>query len=361
MLRHLAETLLFAAAGGAFFGLLGFPAGWLSGAMMVVAGAALAGRPMLIPNPMMRAIFVLIGISLGAVVTPETLRGMAAWPVSIVVLIVSLVATHAVAALYLVYVHNFSFITATLAGAPGALSQVMVLSVEYGADPRAVAIVQTMRVAIVSVGLPAGLVMLGLATAPARTVGGPFSLELLPELLFVIASCIVVAIVFHRIRFPGGLLFGSMLCSAVLHGGGFVHAVMPWWAANAAMIALGAMTGARFANTPMRLLLIYLGAAFGSFAIALVIAALFVALLAGVMSFHVADAVIAFAPGAVDAMMILALALNLDPVYVGAHHLARIFFVSLLLPFVARLTTARVTDLPVQTVPLQPEELSFED
>jgi uncharacterized membrane protein AbrB (regulator of aidB expression) len=35
-------------------------------------------------------------------------------------------------------------------------------------------------------------------------------------------------------------------------------------------------------------------------------------------------------------MMLLALALNLDPVYVGAHHLTRIFFVSLTMPLVAR-------------------------
>jgi hypothetical protein len=45
---------------------------------------------------------------------------------------------------------------------------------------------------------------------------------------------------------------------------------------------------------------------------------------------------IAYAPGAVDAMMLLALALNLDPVYVGAHHLTRIFFVSLAMPLLAR-------------------------
>jgi hypothetical protein len=35
-------------------------------------------------------------------------------------------------------------------------------------------------------------------------------------------------------------------------------------------------------------------------------------------------------------MMLLALALNLDPVYVGAHHLVRIFFVSLAMPLLAR-------------------------
>jgi uncharacterized membrane protein AbrB (regulator of aidB expression) len=34
-------------------------------------------------------------------------------------------------------------------------------------------------------------------------------------------------------------------------------------------------------------------------------------------------------------MMLLALALNLDPVYVGAHHLVRIFLVSLAMPVLA--------------------------
>ena len=77
ILRHLGETLAIATAGGAVLGLLGVPAGWLSGSILAVAGASLAGRPMLIPTLMMRAIFVLIGISLGAVVTPEKLADLA--------------------------------------------------------------------------------------------------------------------------------------------------------------------------------------------------------------------------------------------------------------------------------------------
>jgi len=68
------------------------------------------------------------------------------------------------------------------------------------------------------------------------------------------------------------------------------------------------------------------------------IGSLFAAGLIGILSLRAADVLIAFAPGSVDAMMLLALALNLDPVYVGAHHLARIFFVSLSMPVVLRLS-----------------------
>jgi uncharacterized protein len=116
--------------------------------------------------------------------------------------------------------------------------------------------------------------------------------------------------------------------------------VMPWWITNTVMIAFGAVTGSRFAGTPLRLLVHYVGAAFGSFAVALSIAAVFAAGLVGILSLPPAEVMIAYAPGAVDAMMLLALALNLDPVYVGAHHLARIFFISFSMPVVARLARA---------------------
>ena len=51
--------------------------------------------------------------------------------------------------------------------------------------------------------------------------------------------------------------------------------------------------------------------------------AVFVLIVARFLPFRPADVAIAFAPGAQDTMMVLALALHLDPVYVGAHQLAR--------------------------------------
>jgi uncharacterized protein len=52
--------------------------------------------------------------------------------------------------------------------------------------------------------------------------------------------------------------------------------------------------------------------------------------------FPIANVVIAYAPGAQDTMMVLALALHLDPVYVGAHHLARFLVVTFSLAASAR-------------------------
>ena len=53
-------------------------------------------------------------------------------------------------------------------------------------------------------------------------------------------------------------------------------------------------------------------------------------------SFPIANVVIAFSPGAQDTMMVLALALHLDPIYVGAHHLARFLVVTISIAVGAR-------------------------
>jgi len=334
--RQFAETLVLATIGGLTLGLLGMPAGFLSGSILMVAIASLAGRPMLIPLLPMRILLVLIGISLGAVVTPATLQGMAAYPLSIAVLIAAMVCISVSGASYLRAVHGWDKMTAYLAAAPGGLSQVMGLALELDADIRAIAIVQTTRVAIIAVGLPAGLSLFGLVHHGARSIGGVFDPSQLGELAILIAASTGTALIAHRIRFPGGLLFGSMLASAALHGSGTIHVLMPWWVTNTVMIAFGAVTGSRFAGTPLRLLAHFIGAAFGSFAVAVTVAALFSVALVAILSLPIAEVIIAYAPGAVDAMMLLALALNLDPVYVGAHHLTRIFFVSLAMPLLAR-------------------------
>jgi uncharacterized membrane protein AbrB (regulator of aidB expression) len=59
------------------------------------------------------------------------------------------------------------------------------------------------------------------------------------------------------------------------------------------------------------------------------------------MSLSIPDVVISYAPGALDAMMMLALALHLDPIFVGAHHVARFLLVSLALPLFVRMFGGR--------------------
>jgi hypothetical protein len=339
-----AETLAIAAVCGLTLNGLGFPAGLVTGSLLGVATAALFGRPVHVPVPLARVISVLVGISLGAVVSPETLKGLAAFPLSVLVLAVSTTLMIFATSSYLRLVHGWDAQSALFGSSPGALAQVMTLASEYKADLRAIAIVQTMRVVALTLGIPAALHYFGLTVQGgglmARFVAaGPPSI---PEVLILVVASTISALVVFKLRLPGGLMFGAMLASAILHGGGFIHSILPWWVVYAGVIGIGSVTGSRFANTDPYTLLRFLGAALGSFAVAMTVASLSVALLAMWMSVPPADGVLAFAPGAQDTMMVLALALHLDPVFVGALQLSRFLLVSLLVPFLAH----RISHLP---------------
>ncbi len=348
-----AETLLIGTVGGVIFTLIGFPAGLVSGSLLSVAVAALAGRPLIVPRPLSRVISVLVGISLGAVVTPETLMGLAAFPLSIAVLLVATVCMIAATGCYLRFVHGWDPQSALMGASPGGLGQVMVLSAEYGLDVRAIAIVQVMRVVSLTIGIPMGLALFGLTTKGIMLPRSGTGIASPTELAILVAASAAGGLLLLRLRLPGGLMFGAMIASAILHGTGFIQAVLPWWVAAAAVIGIGAVTGSRFAGSDPRTLLHYLGAALGSFAVALSVASGFVLLLTTLPSIRIADAVVAFAPGAQDTMMVLALALHLDPIFVGAHHVARFLLVSVSVPLLARWLAAPPPPPPQVEMPAQ--------
>lgn len=333
-LPRLCETLALGAIGGAIFTYAGVPAGFLSGSMIFVAVAALAGRPMVMPAPLARVVFVLMGISLGGAVTPETLKGIATWPLSVVLLCVGMTCSTFGSAWYLRKVHGWDMLSALFGSAPGALSQVIANATQCHSDLPGIAIVQTIRVVILTALLPVGLALFGLIPpVPTRSF---VITDSIPELVILVVIAGVSSYVAHKVRFPGGLIFGAMLASAVLHGSGLIHASMPWWIVNAVMVALGALTGSRFANTQLRTLLSYSLAALGSFSVAILIVAVFAAMSAWLVNLQLSDIIVSYSPGALDAMMILALALHLDPIFVGAHHVARFILISASLPLIMK-------------------------
>ncbi len=107
--------------------------------------------------------------------------------------------------------------------------------------------------------------------------------------------------------------------------------------AGIALVGIGTLIGSRFARVKASVLFSHVHAALGSFAIAIAISAIFVAVIALTTPVRFADIIVAFAPGAMDAMLALALTLHIDPIFVGAHHLSRFVFVTIATPGIVHL------------------------
>src|SRR4030088_393462 len=138
------ETLAIGTAGGALFLWANLPGGLISGAMIAVGIAAIAGRPLTVPPILTQTVLVLLGISLGSLVSRQLLQHVGAYPLTIALLALATFCSTFGSSVYLQRVHGWDQTSAFLAGSPGALSQIIVLAAEKGADVPASAVVQTM-------------------------------------------------------------------------------------------------------------------------------------------------------------------------------------------------------------------------
>ena len=331
-------TLIAAVIGGAVFAYLNLPAAWLAGSLVAVSALALAGAPVYVPDLLRKVIFVVLGISLGAAVTPETLAGIRTWPITLSVLVLSLPATMAAVMLYLHYVSGWKYRETLYASAPGALSAVLAMAADAKVDVRMVAFVQTVRVFFLIAALPGALLAAGLsphagAVPPAAAV----HTASLNDMLIMAGTGIASALLAERLRVPAGLMIGPMIVNGVLHGSGYVQGNIPPVLLLISFVVLGAFTGTRFAGTTAAMIRRLFLDSIGAFVVAMIVAVIFAFAASWLSGEDIAKTSLAFAPGGLEAMTILAFLIGLDPAFVGAHHLVRFLLIAALLPFIARL------------------------
>jgi membrane AbrB-like protein len=155
-------------------------------------------------------------------------------------------------------------------------------------------------------------------------------------LVLVVAS-LALALLLRLAKFPASWMFGAMIASSILHGAGWIEGGLPNWVRGVALVGIGALIGSRFARMKIKTFAGHINAALGSFAVAIAVSGIFVGLVMLITPVRFSDIVVAFAPGAMDAMLALALTLHIDPIFVGAHHLSRFVFVTIATPGIVHL------------------------
>ncbi len=298
---------------------------------MLVAAAALMGRPMSAPAPVLNTLYLITGAATGAAITPEALKAAITWPLSLLWLAVA--TTLLSAGGYFVFrrLGGCDRQTAFFASAPGALTAVLVLGEAEGADMTRVAVAQTLRL-----GLLAATAPLVLSTVQVPHLPPPgHGLDGWMGWLALAAAALAGWWGAQRLRWPAAVFLGPMAAVALVHATGLVGVTFARPFLAAASAGLGATTGMRFRGVAPAVLLRFLPASLAALAVMAAIG-LGCGYLAGVLSgVGAAPGMIAFAPGSMDVMIAVALALGANPAYVAAHHTARFLALMLGLPFIA--------------------------
>ena len=202
------------------------------------------------------------------------------------------------------------------------------------ADLKKVAITQSLRLLILVEVIP----LLALVIGHPSPVGVPGAAGPAHpgQIVLQLAVGLVAALVLQRLRVVGGWMLGGLLASASLLLSGVVEARLPFPLVLPFVIALGAIAGSRFRPGDFWLLPRIAKPALVAFGLAFCISAVSAGAVSILLGVNFIQTLLAFAPGALDALIILAYQMNIDPAYVAAHHVARFLAMAIAVPILAR-------------------------
>ncbi len=343
-----AAMCLVGAFGGALAALLGLPLPWLLGSIAAVALIAILA-PRRLPEGYafpqgLRILFIaLIGMLIGAQVTPDLIRSVPHMALSMAGVVVFVLLAQA--ANYMIFrrLGRFDAPTAWFAGAPGGLVESITMGEAAGAEIPVLVTQQFLRIILVI-----GLVPLALSVWHGTAMGSASGLDFGPEraalggLPLVLAVAIIGALIGRALHLPAWQLTGALLASAVLSLLGHPLAP-PGWLVDVAMVVVGAGLGLRFTGFNRRLLLRGLWLSAASVSAMLMLGAGLAALVQRATGQDFEMLLIAYAPGGINEMALIALWLEASPATVTLHHILRLVVTILGMGVVARRLARRGT------------------
>ena len=331
---RIAITLGLSLAGGLAATLLGMPAGWIAGGLFAVALASLAGFHTEVPDRLGPPVYLILGLYAGSGVSPETLNQMQTWPVSFGILAASVVLLIAGSYWWLHGRCGWDRNAALLASLPGALSFVMAAAEGLKTDMKKVAIAQSLRLILLVEIIPLVALVVGRSATSAQA--GLIPAASPADLLLLLTAGLGVALMMEGLRLPGGWMLGGLVASAGLLLGGIVDGGPPDSLIVPCMVAMAAITGSRVRPGDMAVLPQIAGAALVAFIIASAVSVVSATAVTLIFGIGIIQTLLAFAPGALDALIVLAFQMDVDPAYVAAHHLARFLALVAVVPLLAR-------------------------
>lgn len=145
--------------------------------------------------------------------------------------------------------------------------------------------------------------------------------------LWFAAAVIGGVILGSALRLPARFLVGPMLVSAMLHFSGVTDFELPAMALAGAQIVIGATIGCRFAGASPRIVLQAMVYSAGATLIMLLGTTAFASAFAFVGGDRFIAYVLAYSPGGVAEMSLIALSLNVQVPFVVLHHIVRVLTV----------------------------------
>lgn len=309
---------------------VGLPLPWMIGPMIGTTVAAMLGAPIQGPEKLRPIVIPVIGVLLGSSITMEVLASALGWWPSLLMLIPFLISAAVVSFFFYRRIAGYDPVTAYFCAMPGGLNDMLILGGAAGGQETRIALAHASRILVV-VCFVVLFYSFVLGVTSTGEQAGWVNLDALTLSDWVIlGACAVAGARLGTLaRLPAPQILGAMVLSGAAHVTGFVTVPPPTLAVIMAQVVVGTVVGCRFIGATPRQVGRDIGFAAVSTSLMILVAIGFSVALTAWTGTPLSQTFLAFSPGGLTEMSLLALAMDQDVAYVSALHIVRITVVIL--------------------------------
>ena len=320
--------------------LVGVPSAALFAALLVgIALALVSLAPAGVPRKAGIAAQGVLGVYIGTMVQHDAIDALGPnWPIVLGVAVATLILSIGAGALLGLH-RDLSPLTGSLALVAGGASGLVAIARELGGDDRVVAVVQYLRVALITASMPVVVTLIyhaektGRAAAPTETDSLPWYLSIV-----VLTVIVLVGVTAGRlIRLPGSGLLGPMAVTIVLElTGTSLGLSVPLVLVQVGYAVIGWQAGVAFTREAVRAIGRALPSALGLIVALNVACAGLGVLLSHVAGISLLDGYLSTSPGGIYAVLATAVETGSNVTFIIAAQVVRVLLMLFAASLLAR-------------------------
>ena len=330
--KILIKSLFIGLIGGILFNYLLLPLPWMLGPAFTVAIAALFRIRVNVSRKFRMPFVAITGVWLGSYFQPSLLNELNVWIISLGFLIIYVPFAHLVSFNILYKIRGLNQPEAFFIGSPGGLLEMTLGAEECNANSKKVSLVHMTRIFLTVMIVPNLLLFI----FPGSFTREPIWPDLEGNIFHIFAFVILIPIgtfIGNKINLPGSQFFGPLIISALIHVTGVFQLNANITFLIISQLIIGSFFGSNMNGLTWKIAGNYVIDAL-TVVFSLIISFIpFVFLLYAMTTIKPEAVILAFTPGGVNEMGLLAAFLNIEPAYVVTHHLFRLCTVLFLLIF----------------------------
>ena len=312
------------------------PLAWMIGPMIATSIAALSGLKIVMPKLALSSILIILGLHIGNYIDQSLFNQILDWIWTTLIMLIYIIVSIFIVSKYLQKFSGYQEKASIFSAAPGALGPLIILAEYEKSDLSQVATSHLIRLIIIITVFP--LIIVTSSDQESLNISKfDYMNQNHLDLLWLFIGSLFLIFIFSKLRVPAALLSGTLVASGILQITEIASYKLPDPTINFCLLILGASVGCRFANKTLSEVANNSLHSLVATSI-LVILGLFAAFIANFfVENNLLTLILAFCPGGIYEVAVIAIAFDLEPDFVAFHHIIRLLFILFTVPIFLRI------------------------